>query len=490
MHKFLELRGSFTLPHLQARNRAPRILHTWKKETTVAVAATKLPRCLVVSSNSFCAQSTESKKKVEESSSDSDSSDDDDDDDDTSSGSSSSSDSSDSSQEKDTSDEAGDSEEKSPTKLGEHAKVRSESGKESLSPADKKSSPGKTGAPASPSKTAKPSAPSTPSKPFLQQVGQKPKRGRPPKPKLSTLLVDKSKKLTKPKAKLPQLLPGQIKRPRGRPPKYPRNPDGSYVLGMGPPKRAPKKLGRPKKVSTPLDRPPGSTISGGGVSVVSSVSHAVPSTKVQHPTVAQALSSPIASSLLGKGGPTQLQKFQSSLSGRISSQSDSLGASAMTAIGKKQTSMYSYLNKPFSHAAPSPSANSDSSSSSSVSLPGSGNINGDVNKNVIALKSNVNSVDSHRHSKDGSSELFDSVVKDPNLESRSFVASEATSQENMELRTFWKPPPESKPLLDQVVITDVTAGSLTITIRESTSDVGFFKTREQQQQANCSEEKA
>ncbi|ELT97418.1 hypothetical protein CAPTEDRAFT_221925 [Capitella teleta] len=44
-------------------------------------------------------------------------------------------------------------------------------------------------------------------------------------------------------------------------------------------------------------------------------------------------------------------------------------------------------------------------------------------------------------------------------------------------RAFWKPPEDTRPLLDQVFITDVTADDLTITIRESTTDTGFFKKR-------------
>ena len=42
-------------------------------------------------------------------------------------------------------------------------------------------------------------------------------------------------------------------------------------------------------------------------------------------------------------------------------------------------------------------------------------------------------------------------------------------------RAFWTPPPESKAALDKVMITDVTSNMLTITVRESTTDTGFFK---------------
>ena len=44
-----------------------------------------------------------------------------------------------------------------------------------------------------------------------------------------------------------------------------------------------------------------------------------------------------------------------------------------------------------------------------------------------------------------------------------------------ELRAFWRPSDEVRPLLDSVLITDVTSNSTTITIRESTTDTGFFK---------------
>ena len=46
-----------------------------------------------------------------------------------------------------------------------------------------------------------------------------------------------------------------------------------------------------------------------------------------------------------------------------------------------------------------------------------------------------------------------------------------------EVRAFWRPPPETKPLLDQVLITDVTSADVTVTVRESSTDNGFFKHR-------------
>ena len=45
-------------------------------------------------------------------------------------------------------------------------------------------------------------------------------------------------------------------------------------------------------------------------------------------------------------------------------------------------------------------------------------------------------------------------------------------------RTFWRPPEEARPMLDQVFITDVTANRVTVTVRESHTDTGFFRKRE------------
>ena len=45
-------------------------------------------------------------------------------------------------------------------------------------------------------------------------------------------------------------------------------------------------------------------------------------------------------------------------------------------------------------------------------------------------------------------------------------------------RTFWRPPEEARPILDQVFITDVTANRVTVTVRESHTDTGFFRKRE------------
>ena len=48
-------------------------------------------------------------------------------------------------------------------------------------------------------------------------------------------------------------------------------------------------------------------------------------------------------------------------------------------------------------------------------------------------------------------------------------------ESRVEVRAFWKPPEETKPLLDHIVITDVTTNTLTITVRESSTETGFFK---------------
>lgn len=52
--------------------------------------------------------------------------------------------------------------------------------------------------------------------------------------------------------------------------------------------------------------------------------------------------------------------------------------------------------------------------------------------------------------------------------------NEANPEEDS--RAFWTPPPETKAVLDKVMITDVTSNMLTITVRESSTDTGFFKT--------------
>ena len=58
------------------------------------------------------------------------------------------------------------------------------------------------------------------------------------------------------------------------------------------------------------------------------------------------------------------------------------------------------------------------------------------------------------------------------------TTTEGAEEKEGELRAFWRPPSDSKPLLDTVFITDVTSNMLTITVRESTTDKGFFKARE------------
>ena len=44
-------------------------------------------------------------------------------------------------------------------------------------------------------------------------------------------------------------------------------------------------------------------------------------------------------------------------------------------------------------------------------------------------------------------------------------------------QTFWRPPTDadSRRVLDQISITDVTANALTVTIRESATQDGFFR---------------
>ncbi|KAK2160781.1 hypothetical protein LSH36_127g13014 [Paralvinella palmiformis] len=51
-------------------------------------------------------------------------------------------------------------------------------------------------------------------------------------------------------------------------------------------------------------------------------------------------------------------------------------------------------------------------------------------------------------------------------------------ESRLDSRAFWTPPEETKPLLDQVFITDVTTNMVTVTVRESPTCQGFFRKRE------------
>ena len=241
-----------------------------------------------------------------------------------------------------------------------------------------------------------------------------------------------------------QLAPGQIvmKRPRGRPPKYPRPLPMmlQQTAAAMPLKPAPKKVGRPRK----HPRPP-----------TPGASTATPTSF--YSTITQALNSKSSGHFLQKS----VGLIPSSVP-RTLSQTNT--------IPKHVSSTVSHSSIKFP-IAPSPVGHpSTTSSDSNSSVPSS--FNGDVNKNVIAPKSNaVGGIDGGKDSHRATGPLG---VGSLAAESRSLEAMEPA----MEVRAFWKPPPEAKPLLDQVFITDVTSGSLTITIRESTSDAGFFKQRE------------
>jgi hypothetical protein len=54
-------------------------------------------------------------------------------------------------------------------------------------------------------------------------------------------------------------------------------------------------------------------------------------------------------------------------------------------------------------------------------------------------------------------------------------------------RIFWQPPPDSVNLWNKVFVTDVTANMITVTFRESTTDKGFFRPRENEDETNVSE---
>lgn len=267
--------------------------------------------------------------------------------------------------------------------------------------------------------------------------GQKKRRGRPPK--ILSQLVDKSKKqLAQPRPQvIPKVLPsGQIvmKRPRGRPPKNPR--PGPILLPAVtkaqpmPISSIPKK-GRPRKFP-PISR-----------SVASNNTSASAPGSQYSSSVAQALSSKPA------GGTTV---------GVLSFTPRTPTPASFTPT-TKQTSIVPHLVSKLP-SAPSPVGNSSTASSDSNSSVPS-NFNGDVNKNVIALKSNASagSAADFSNNRDTSGKAAGASGVSQAPEAQRPLAIE---EREMEVRTFWKPPPQSKPLLDQVVITDVTSGSLTI----------------------------
>ena len=397
-----------------------------------------------ISGLDFLKGSASKKRKAEDgSSSSSDSSDDDDDD---SSSSSSSSDSSDSSQEKDTSDESsgGDRDKEKGIEKGKddgHKKGKVEAhsavagGKESSSLGEKKIPAGKGASSsntvtfssgsagrataASPSKGKSSSTPAKSIKAILMGINgqKKPGRGRPPKI-LSQLVAGKTKKkLSKPKV---QLLPGQIliKRPRGRPPKYPRPVQlqgQQQVTG-----HVRKKAGRPRKYPRPL-------------APVTTTTTA-PTSNNPYSTITQALNS------RPQSGQTSLQKSL----GLIPSTSvpRTLPHQVSSSILKQpSTSTVSTSVAKLTTAASSTGNSAIASSDSSSSVPS--NFSGDVNKNVIAAKSKSNDVGKDANKATGTPTAGGSLP----AESRSLPAKEPV----MEVRAFWKPPPETKPLLDQVV---------------------------------------
>lgn len=94
--------------------------------------------------------------------------------------------------------------------------------------------------------------------------------------------------------------------------------------------------------------------------------------------------------------------------------------------------------------------------------------NGDLTKVVGTAPSSEVADMGQEEGLDGSNSETNQVVSNH---------QQAESPSTAEVRAYWKPPNESKPLLDQVLITDVTSDDVTITVRESTTDSGFFKQR-------------
>ncbi len=287
--------------------------------------------------------------------------------------------------------------------------------------------------------TGKPSSPVKSIKALLMSGSQKSPRpgpGRPPKGFGSPRPGQKGKLLKTAK-------PGQIliKRPRGRPPKNAKPVLSTASLPPAGVKKIPKvpkgERGRPRKNTKPV------------VSTTATVN--------PYSTITQALNRK-------PQGQTLLQK--------------SLGI--LPSVTQKPPPGHPPVTKPIvtSSADKPPVINSISSvvTAPSHSDSPTPSMNGDVNKNIIAPKANVSELSGSDTSKDSSTlgnsaaEEVGTIVPEPQIPIHTEPA--------MEVRAFWKPPAETKPLLDQVSITDVTTGSLTITIRESASEVGFFRSRE------------
>lgn len=62
---------------------------------------------------------------------------------------------------------------------------------------------------------------------------------------------------------------------------------------------------------------------------------------------------------------------------------------------------------------------------------------------------------------------------------RSINGHDDSLQNELKSRTVWKLPDKSKLLLDKVCITDVTANAFTVTVRESSTQDGFFRSQDE-----------
>lgn len=80
----------------------------------------------------------------------------------------------------------------------------------------------------------------------------------------------------------------------------------------------------------------------------------------------------------------------------------------------------------------------------------------------------------------GGAKTTDSAIYDfqSDAESQKAYKVPRPPERDVVLKNYWCPPPDLKPVLDAVLITDVTADNNTITVRECSVGPAFFKKRE------------
>lgn len=117
---------------------------------------------------------------------------------------------------------------------------------------------------------------------------------------------------------------------------------------------------------------------------------------------------------------------------------------------------------------------SENNKSNIVSGPVSPSVVKKQAKKQLSLPNGEHQCDSSSHSQQQVTERS-GQISPPHISPKLTLPKEPPQPSLAEMRAFWRPPEESKPLLDKVLITDVTTNSTTITIRESVTDAGFFK---------------